>query len=204
MYIAISSLPLPCFRLLLGSNDFSPFTVCIIADAPRKTAINNTKMKQRVKQQGKSVGGRKIKQKDVQRGKIPRHLTEKELIMIYKWFVLRELGEKVIKRPAGAKHKKENWGKNSAHVFEAVRDNLLFKLTHQALLRGDDIRSEHVTWAHSGLLKVEPGKYSVTYIIHRISGWRTFSMCTQCLILLFLPRLSWRRSVYVLHIQGLR
>ena len=37
-------------------------------------------------------------------------------------------------------------------IFEEVRDNFMSKIVHQVLLRGDDIRPELVTWAHTGVL----------------------------------------------------
>ena len=37
-------------------------------------------------------------------------------------------------------------------IFEEVRDNFMSKIMHQVSLRGDDIRPELVTWAHTGVL----------------------------------------------------
>ena len=150
------------------------------------------------------MSGKPIKQKDVQRGKIPRHLADSELIDCYKWFMLREVGQKVKKRPHGPKNKKDGWGKTPGHVFEAVRDNLLFKLTHQALLRGDDIRSEHVTWAHTGLLGVESGKqFSDAYIIYLDTYTLVLDSCIMALMfsLLLSLRFGWQRGSHVLCLQ---
>ena len=117
------------------------------------SALNNTRKKKSIQQGGISVSGKKIKQSDFLRGQVHAALTDKQLESFTPWFLLRKPVEGVKKRPGGNKYK--IWPPtDDRDYFEAVRDNYITKCMHQALLRGDDIRSKQVTWAHNGILRV--------------------------------------------------
>eukprot|EP00815_Leptocylindrus_aporus_P012124 CAMPEP_0116061398 /NCGR_PEP_ID=MMETSP0322-20121206/7062_1 /TAXON_ID=163516 /ORGANISM="Leptocylindrus danicus var. apora, Strain B651" /LENGTH=143 /DNA_ID=CAMNT_0003546351 /DNA_START=861 /DNA_END=1289 /DNA_ORIENTATION=- len=95
--------------------------------------------------------------------------TDKQLEPFTPWFLLRKTVDGV-KSPPGRKYTK--WPPDDEKVyFQAVRDNFITKCMHQALLRGDDIRSKSVTWAHNRLLRVViDGQRHYLFFILKDSG----------------------------------
>ncbi len=69
------------------------------------TAVNNTRKKKSIRQEGISVTGKKIKQFDLLRGQVYAALTDKQQEPFTPWFLLRKTMDGV-KSPPGRKYTK--------------------------------------------------------------------------------------------------
>ena len=106
-------------------------------------AVDNTRKYKRAKSSAKNAKGELMKQLDPLRGNINRPFTDTELGRCHLWFLVGELGPGVSEFPKNYK---------IVPAFVSATNRLVLANTHNAMLRGDDIRSPLVTWAHKGIL----------------------------------------------------
>jgi len=90
-----------------------------------------------------------MKQLDLLRGNINPPFTDTELCRCHlRLFLVKELGPEVI---VFSKNYKK------APEFVSPTNRLVLANTHNGMVRGDDIRSPLVTWAHKGILPMPKG-----------------------------------------------
>jgi len=106
-------------------------------------ARDNSRKYKKAKSASTNVNGKKMKQQDPLRGKIERPLRDVELGYCHKYCLVDELAPGVTEYPKSFKHRPE---------FVSATNRLVLANTHNGIMRGDDIRSPLVTWAHKGIL----------------------------------------------------